>query len=219
MNPTQAAVRTSIFSSPVKPRVIAAQSYTDSGGTLTFNVPRYPGKLCLAMLYSGTGAPTLPTGFTSLATQTISASAVGTRMCYRFLDGSEAPTLTSTTTTATGLILLIDGAISSRAPNISTVANSGSSSTPDPAAVTITAPQTQALIIATFGFATTLANRPTRLPIGFIYANSIYQESGGNNMSFACWMPNNCVSSFNPSAFQVPNTSITSSYTIAVRGA
>ena len=219
MNPTQAAARTSIFSSPVKPRVIAARSYAGSGGTITFDVPRYPGKLCIAMFYSGVSAPTLPTGFTSLATQTISASAVGTRVCYKFLDGSEATTLTSTATTSTGLILLVDGAISSRAPEISTVANSGGSSTPDPGAVTVTAPQTQTLIIATFGFATSLANRPTQLPIGFTHENSLYQESGGNNMSFCCWKPNNCVSSFNPSAFTVPQNSINSSYTIAVRTA
>lgn len=226
MNPTQAAVRQTIFSSPVKPRVIDAKVYTNTTTPLTITIPRSPRKLCVAVLWAnGSGtAPATPTGFTSLATQNHTASnAWGSRICYKFLDGSEAATLTSAATGATrmiGHVFLIDGAISTRVPTVSTVVNSVSSPTADPGAVTVTAPVTQTLVIVAVAFGSGLTPSVTGLPVGFTRENSLETNDLTNNMqAVSAWMNGFCVSSYDPTAVSLSANSTVSSYAIAVRGA
>lgn len=214
MNLTQMAAHGSILSVGVKPRVIQAYGESAASDTISVTIPRYPGKLCIVIVASrgNSSTPDLLTGFTSLASSaSTSANTAGIRIQYKFLDGSEELTLSTTSATASQIhahTFLIDGALSSGAPDVSAVAASA-----DPSAVTVTSPVTQTLIIATVYSQTTSAYSP---PPGFTTEHSLQTTS--NSHLTSAWQGNFCVSSFDPGAFVGPTTNL-KSYTIAVRSA
>lgn len=109
---------------PKKPNIIRARSFQASAASITMDYPAN-GKGVLhvayiARLLGGVTIPTLPTGWTSLAT---ASSNPLSRWCYKFSNGSEGPTFSSSSTSATdmvGVVYSIDGCDSSVAPTINT---------------------------------------------------------------------------------------------------
>lgn len=105
-----------------KPSIVGITRQVAAGATLAFGLPnRANGRLAIAVMgrhVGGTVAPDLPTGWTSLATATPSPAY---RVAYKFLNGTEAATATSTATSATsmtGIVLTIDGVDPSVVPVI-----------------------------------------------------------------------------------------------------
>lgn len=120
MNFAQLAALKSILSGPV-PRIMSWQTFSNAGTPVTLTIPRSPGMLCVAIIYAagGTATPGTPTGFTSLNAAATSATNPGHRVAYKFLNGSEALTLTSAATGATGMIafvMLVSGVVSWNIP-------------------------------------------------------------------------------------------------------
>lgn len=219
MNPTQAAVRASIFSSPVKPRVIGVSTFSNPGTPITLTIPRSPGKLCIGLIGADNGTPGLPTGFTNLASvASVSGTSWGGRLCHKFLDGSEAATLTSASTSATNMcavLLLIDGAVSTRVPQ-AVAFSSANTAAPDPAAVTVTSPVTQCLGISVLIHGIGSGQTITSLPTGFTQAK-FASATSGTLISTLAWQENFCVSSFNPGAYALSASATCTISTAVVR--
>lgn len=214
MNPAQRGLLSSILRSQVKPYVLSYSNVFAAAATLTVTIPRAPGKLCIVVTAAkgGSATPGLLTGFTSLAGTAVAANVLGVRIQYKYLNGSEAVTLASAAASATEMcahVFLIEGAISTRVPTISTVANSFT-----PTAVTVTAPQTQTLVIALM-FSDTM----------FSYSNpppgvGPYSVNAGNAScaNYAAWRSGFALSSIIPGAWVGTAGVGPRTYTIAVRG-
>lgn len=163
MNPSQLAFRQSILQATNRPRIISRQVFTGATNSITVTIPRNPGTLCIASIYvnAATALPTLLTGFTSIAT-----SGKSGRIQYRYLDGSEALTLTSTATGGSGMkanILGISGALTSNPPVAAmTVVTATSANIP---ALTANNPSRGVLWITDAAVA--VAASFTQFPVGF----------------------------------------------------
>ena len=216
MNPTQAAARQALLGVSI-PRVIQKYINLGSGSSVVVTIPQYTGKLCIVVVYTTTtSTPSLLTGFTSIANNLGAGTNPGFRAQYKFLNGSEATTLTSTTAaggTTMAYVYLIDGAISNRVPN-----GTSTISTIDPPSVTATAPTGNCLFIATAGSNDSNAI-VSQWPAGFStrdameYSTSLF-ASGITTLSTN--IPTNNPSTF---AFTPSGSSTLIACTIAVRGA
>lgn len=125
MNPAQIAVIASITSA-ANFRIVSVTTFSSTTSSLDIDIPNAPGMLCLvfatANLANADTAPSTLTGFTSLYDSGTSPrnGSGSVNAQYKFLNGSEASTLTTTTGSSAAMsavVYLIDGASPARTPN------------------------------------------------------------------------------------------------------
>lgn len=167
------------------PRIIDFSQGSNAGTPLTLILPkkRPVGSLALALI-AGNGsaiAPTTPAGWTPM---TNSVTSPNHRSCFKYMDGSEADTTSSTLNLATGTayqIYQIDGIIGQPIPDVSANAAPATSAAPDALSLALANCQ---LWIA---FAEWLTGGLvcTTPPIG--YASSIPQINEVSVSIASCW--------------------------------
>ena len=141
MNPAQLAARQSILAGP-RLRVVNKLTFSAAAASLAMDVPKIQGLLCVKAIFSfgGNATPGTPTGFTNLNNAAAGASIPGLRLAYKFLDGSEANSLSSAATSATEMMAvawLIRGALRAYVPTGGNT--SGTSATANHGTLTIPA--------------------------------------------------------------------------------
>lgn len=221
MNPTQLAFRQSIIGVR-KPRIIQYAAFGAASTAVTVTIPRSPGKLCIVFAIhkrgtsAGSDTPGVLTGFTSIATFAAGNNQSGVQVQYKFLNGSEAATLSSSMingTNAVAVVVLIEGAISNRVPNGSVSTNSNSSITPP--SVTATSPfqgNNLWLVLASNDTGGTTA---TDYPAGF-RAPTIWTST----TQFPTWLAAENINqgTVSPSSFNFSSNNFCCAATVCVRG-
>lgn len=79
---------------PRAPRIVFRDAKYTASTTMTVDIPRAAGRLCVVAVFSDAGTPTTLTGFTSVL------GIVGCRVQWKLLLGNEAATLSSTVTSS-----------------------------------------------------------------------------------------------------------------------
>lgn len=129
MDPLQLAALRTVMAGP-KLRVVHRQIDVVSAATISPSVPKISGLLCVKLIFNigGTATPGTPSGFTSIASASASATPIpGARIAYKFLNGSENRAIASAATSATEMAAvsyLIAGAVAAYPPTANVVARS-----------------------------------------------------------------------------------------------
>lgn len=215
MNPAQLAAMSTLFSVPQQPRIVGVSVDNVAAASLTCNLPhrREAGLLAVSLLCARANSatsPTTPTDWTSITNN--SGSTNGVRVVYKFLDGSEAPTFTTSTPSGTETLAItftISGCISSRPPT------GTSTNGADVASHTTTAPYGSPLWIV--GCSVNVLEQEIERPIGF--STRYRREAGLSTINLVAMAENIAAQTVNPSAFTFPTATSFRSIVIAVRGA
>lgn len=201
MTPVQHAL-SSILSVP-KPFVASEKLFYSASGSLTVEIPTRPGRLCVVSAFTrttGTGAPSLLSGFTSLAFNN-GASWPGNRFMYKFMDGTETSTMTTTSASGVEMFAYVYGIDTNLkvAPQVATLTSSSSSS-PNPTNLNTTSvARGRVLYFAHFaGDGDAAVNS---YPQGFIRSDGLEFRSG--TMMGASARRYGNLSGFDPSAFEL----------------
>lgn len=207
-----------------KPRIVG--SYVKAQGSagaasITWDLPdqRGAGLLCLALIGTAKGAgsggtPSTASGFTSLAAIG-SGGTPGYNLQYKFLNGTETPSFTTTVTGSDHLgavVLTLEGCGAAKVPTLNTVV-SGTSATPNPGTHTVTAPFSNGILWLTFLIAEGAAS-VTQKPIGLSHWFEANDNTFGMTVVSAEHMQ---VSTFDPSAYGLSASLPYRCFTLAVR--
>ena len=208
------AVMGSLLSLPTSPFIFSRDNFGTNSASLTCTPPLWPGKLSLVCVAAigCTATPSLLTGYTSLASSAVSASTPGTRIMYRFMDGSESASVACTCTSATtmmGLGLTFDRVLVTNPPTISTL-----STTSDANAVTLNSPirpSTIAVWVAGTSLGTT-----NGFPEGF--GSRAINSGNVNLVTRMVFHYGETMSPFDPGNWDFTGATNLASYAIAIPG-
>jgi hypothetical protein len=218
MDHVQYAIQQGLLSTRRTPRIVDASLDAAAAGPITVRLPhrRESGLLAVNVMFSGTAsAPTLLTGFTSLAA---AITNLGGRVAFRFLDGTEPATYS---TNATGnpalasVTLTIAGCVAARAPTAGTFATVAAGAVAaDPPSLAAVAPFGSPLWLSCLGMS--VQQNETGAPAGFSSRNRFAASIAG--VSALVVAENFPLGTVDPSAWRFAAAAAAAN-TICVRGA
>lgn len=200
MNPSQIAAMSTLLSVQQRPRIVDWASATAAADTLVSPLPhrREAGLLALYLACSnGSAAAGTPSGWTSIQTGT---AVIASRLAYKFLDGSEDPTISNTSTGATtfaAITMTIAGATPARVPVASTRITNASTTSSDGNATTVTAPYGLPLYFA--WLAMNVDQSEINRPVGFSTNHRMFVSMTG--LALVVVSELFAVNTVNPTAF------------------
>lgn len=179
--------RTLLLPSRQKPYIASWTRGGSASSPITITLPNDREKGALGLLwvskFGGTNAPGIPSGWSGSGGVAASASLPGWRFMYRRMDGSEAPTTTSSATGTTSMsyiCMMIESDDKVKVP-VTTGTSSGTSAAPDAAAPAPTAPFGNMLWL-TYYMTREAAHTVDGRPIGFCL-NEITQRNNSTTIS------------------------------------
>ena len=168
---------------PMAPRIVFRDAKYTASTTMTVDIPRAPGRLCVVAVFSDAGTPTTLTGFTSIQ------GVVGLRTQWKVLLGNEAATLNSTITSSTraGSFLMLLENFTTVVPPVSNSSRGLTSNVFDAPAVSFSRGGGNALCVKHYWSADTFtAADITGYPTGFSQREAFF---GGNDRQYGVAEP------------------------------